>query len=78
MYGRGGGREERERERGTERESERERTSGLLQCVRGFHVFFILILFHVMGLVLQRRNGTAKNTLLLLLSLFSLPCSQKS
>ena len=48
----------RERERG-----ERERTSGLLQSMRFF--FFSLILFHVMGLVLRRRNGTEKNTLLL-------------
>ena len=34
-----------------------------------FFVFFSLILFHVMGHVLRRRNGTEKNTLLLL-SLF--------
>ena len=30
-------------------------------------VVFSLILFHVMGLVLRRRNGTEKNTLLSLL-----------
>ena len=35
--------------------------------------FFSLILFHVMGLVLGKRNGTEKNTLLLsLLSLLLL------
>ena len=53
-----------EREREREREGERERTSGLSQSVR---FFFPLTLFHVMGLVLRRRNGTEKNTLLLLL-----------
>ena len=42
----------RQRER---RERERERTSGLSQSVRFFSP---LILFHVMGLVLRRRNGT--------------------
>ena len=42
----------------------RERPSGPLQNVRGF--FFLLILFHVMGLVLRRRNSAEKNTLLLL------------
>ena len=51
----GGGRE---RERGRERG----RTSGLSLSVR---FFFPLILFHVMGLVLRRRNGTERNTLLL-------------
>ena len=60
---------ERDRERKREREKETEReTSGLSQSVRFFSLFFPLILFHVMGLVLQRRNGTEKNTLLLLLS----------
>ena len=53
---------------GGESEVERERTGGLLQSVR-LRGFFSppLILFHVMGLVLRRRNGTEKNTLLLLL-----------
>ena len=59
--GREGGERERGRERGRERERERE-TSGLSQSVRVFF-FFLLILFHVMGLVLRRRNGTEKNTL---------------
>ena len=68
---------EREKERGGERERrrvgrERERPSSLLQSVRFFSFFYFspLILFHVMGLVLRRRNGTEKNTLLLLLLLF--------
>ena len=56
---RGGGRE------GERRGRERGRTSGLSQSVR-FFFFSPLILFHVMGLVLRRRNGTEKNTLLLL------------
>ena len=47
-----------------ERERERERTSGLSQSVRFFSP---LILFHVMDIVLRRRNGTEKNTLVLLL-----------
>ena len=50
---------EREREGKRGRERERERTSGEI-------FFFTLILFHVMGLVLRRRNGTEKNTLVLL------------
>ena len=54
------GAEERKKE-GGERGGERERTSGLSQSVRVV-LFFIFILFHVMGLVLQRRNGTEKNT----------------
>ena len=69
MYVGGRQREEREREEGErqrEREGVRERTSGLSQSVRFFPP---LILFHVMGLVLRRRNGTEKNTLLLLLLL---------
>ena len=49
------------------------RTSGLSQSVRVvflfFLLFFSLILFHVMDLVLRRRNGSEKKTLLLL-SLF--------
>ena len=55
------------RERGRER-GERVRASGLLQSVRGFFVLFLfcfvfpLILFHVMGFVLRRRNGTEKRT----------------
>ena len=72
-----GGERERGSERGREggeregggREGERGgggrkrgRTSGLSQSVRFF--FPPLILFHVMGLVLRRRNGTEKNTLL--------------
>ena len=40
------------------RARERERTSGLSQSMRVF--FFHL--FHVIGLVLRRRNGTEKNT----------------
>ena len=49
-----------------ERERERERTSGLSESVRGFFTsIFLLILFRVMGIVLRRRNGTEKNTLLL-------------
>ena len=51
-----------ERDRGG-RESER--TGGLSQSVRVFFSFS-LILFHVMVLVFRRRNGTEKNTLLLL------------
>ena len=69
--GRGWGKEgEGERERGRERErkKERERTSGLSQSVRFFPP---TIVFHVMGLVLQRRNGTEKN-ILLLFSLYHL------
>ena len=58
----------RQRER---RERERERTSGLSQSVRFFSP---LILFHVMGLVLRRRNGTEKNTLLSLSSLAAWRC----
>ena len=59
---------ERERKGGRERGSEGEkgggeRTSGLSQSVR-VCCCFSLILFHVMGLVLRRRNGTEKNTLL--------------
>ena len=59
------------RERGRERE--RGRTSGLSQSVRGFLFLFLLILFHVMGLVLQWRNvpEKKKNALLLLLSLWN-------
>ena len=53
-----------------ERERERERTSGLSQSVRFFSP---LILFHVMGLVLRRRNGTEKNKLLLLLLFICCP-----
>ena len=50
-----------------ERETEKERTSGLSQSVRVWGCrFFLHILFHVMGLVLRRWNGTEKNTLLLL------------
>ena len=60
----GGG--EREREWGRVGR-ERERTIGLSQSVKVCLVFFPLILFRVTGLVLQRRNGTEKNILLLLL-----------
>ena len=67
LYVLGGGEREREwrreREREWETERERERTSGLLQSVRVF--FSPLILFHIMGLVLWRNNGTEENTLLL-------------
>ena len=52
------------RERQKERERERERTSGLSQSM-SFFFSSPLILFHVMGPVLRRRNGTEKNTLLL-------------
>ena len=54
--------------RESEGERERERTSGLSQSVRDFFFFFSLILFLVMGLVLWRKYGTEKNTLLLLSS----------
>ena len=50
-------------EREGERDRERERISGLSQSES---LFFPPISFHVMGLVLRRRNGTEKNTLLLL------------
>ena len=55
------------RERERERERDRERTSGLSQSV-SFFFFLPLILFYVMGLVLRRRNGTEKNTLLLVMT----------
>ena len=52
---------------GRERERERESVnSGLLQSVRVFLLLLLLILFHVMGLVLQVTNGAEKNALLLL------------
>ena len=66
------GRGERERgregEKGKERdkETERERERELVVYRKVWDFFFPLILFHVMSLVLQRRNGTEKNTLLLL------------
>ena len=57
----GGGKGERNKE------GERERTSGLSQSVRGIFFFLSLILCHAVGLALRRRNGTEKNTFLLLL-----------
>ena len=55
-----------ERERG----GERERTIvGYRKVWDLKKKFFLLIFFHVMGLVLQKRNGTEKYTLLLLLLL---------
>ena len=43
---------------------ERERECGLVVYLKVWELFFSIILFHVMGLLLQRRNGTEKNTLL--------------
>ena len=60
-----GGQSGRKREKERKRERERE-TSGLSQSVSIF-CLLQLILFHVMGPVLRRRNGTEKNILLLLL-----------
>ena len=71
----GGGRrgKESEGERERDRARERERTSGLSavsQSVRGFFSSLCvcacvpLILFHVMGLVPRRRNGTEKNIII--------------
>ena len=49
-------------------EGERERTSGLSQSVRVFFCFFLKrILFLVMGLVLQRRNGTEKEDIIIII-----------
>ena len=56
---------------GGKRVRDRERTSGLLRNVRGFSFFFFTYFFHLMGLVLRRRNGTEKNTLLLFVLLLS-------
>ena len=54
-----------------ERERERERTS-LSQSVRVF--FSSLILFHVMGFALRRRNGTIHIfTTIIILAVFSVP-----
>ena len=55
---------EREREREKERGGERENEWSNAKCERFF--FSPLILFHVMDLLLRRRKGTDKNTLLLL------------
>ena len=63
-----GGGEEMGKERG-EREGggrEGEREGDLVVYRKVWDFFSPLILFHVMGLVLRRRNGTEKNTLLLL------------
>ena len=49
-----------------ERDRERERELVVYPQVCELVFCFSLILFHVMGLVLQRRNGTEENTLLLL------------
>ena len=55
------------RERERDREGHTERNSGISQGVRVWGLFvFSLILFRVVGLVLRRRNGTEKGTLLLL------------
>ena len=51
----------RERARGEGKERERE----LVVYCKVWDFFFLLILFHIMGLVLWRRNGTEKDTLLL-------------
>ena len=65
---------EKEREReprkwSWEREREREREREVYRKVWVFFFLFFspLILFHVMGLVLRRRNGTEKNTLLFII-----------
>ena len=54
-------------ERESERERERERKLVVYHKVWDFFFFFLFfppILFYVLGLVLQRRNGTEQNTLL--------------
>ena len=57
----GGGRG---REGEGEREREGKREGELVVYLKVWDFFSPLILFHVMGLVLRRRNGTEKNTLL--------------
>ena len=58
---------ETERERGRERE--RENKWSIAKCEVFVVVVFLTYFFHVMGLVLRRRNGTEKNTSLSLLLL---------
>ena len=53
-----------------ERERERERTSGLSQSVRVFFFlppFTLFLLFHVMGLVLLRKNGRKKEHIIIII-----------